>query len=115
MNELIELLYGERGILYRIESGREDMVVSAEKEIFLDLARKTNLKYHEGTLTNEELFVYIDVMDVLSSFQHVDWIRELKVMHRAKEATLLRAAMMQTVSSIRKAQETKKTSIQKKH
>ena len=77
MNELIELLYGERGILYRIESGREDMVVSAEKDIFLDLARKTNLKYHEGTLTNEELFVYIDVMDVLSSFQHVDWIREL--------------------------------------
>jgi len=77
MNELIELLYGERGILYRIESGREDMVVSAEKEIFLDLARKTNLKYHAGTLTNEELFVYIDVMDVLSSFQHVDWIREL--------------------------------------
>lgn len=77
MNDPIELLYGERGILYRIESGREDMVVSAEKNIFLDLARKTNLKYHEGTLTNEELFVYIDVIDVLSSFQHVDWIREL--------------------------------------
>ena len=77
MNELIELLYGERGILYRIESGREDRVVSAEKEILLDLARQTNRKYHEGTLTNEELFVYIDVLDVLSSFQHVDWIREL--------------------------------------
>ncbi|MBQ8830520.1 MAG: hypothetical protein IJ017_02860 [Oscillospiraceae bacterium] len=77
MNELIELLYGERGILYRIESGEEDRVVSAEKRILLDLARKTNEKYHEGTLTNEELFVYIDVLDVLSSFQHVDWIREL--------------------------------------
>lgn len=77
MGELIELLYGERGILYRIESGDEDRVVSAEKEIFLDLARKTNRKYHEGTLTNEELFVYIDVMDALSSFRHIDWIREL--------------------------------------
>lgn len=25
----------------------------------------------------EELFVYIDVMDALSPFQHIDWIREL--------------------------------------
>ena len=77
MNELIELLYGERGVLYRIESGDEDWVVSAEKEILLDLAKKTNRKYHEGTLTNKELFIYIDVMNALSSFQHVDWIREL--------------------------------------
>lgn len=77
MNELVALLYGEGGILYRIESGDEDRVVSAEKKILLDLARKTNRKYHEGTLTNEELFIYIDVMDALSSFYHVDWIREL--------------------------------------
>ncbi len=77
MNELIALLYGEHGILYRIESGDEDRVVSAEKEILLDLARKTNEKYHEGTLTNEELFIYIDVLDALSPFRHVDWIREL--------------------------------------
>ena len=77
MNELIALLYGECGILHRIESGDEDRVVSAEKEILLDLARKTNEKYHEGTLTNEELFIYIDVMDVFSSFQDVEWIREL--------------------------------------
>lgn len=77
MNELIALLYGECGILHRIESGDEDRVVSAEKEILLDLARKTNEKYHEGTLTNEELLIYIDVMDVFSSFQDVEWIREL--------------------------------------
>lgn len=77
MDELIVLLYGESGILHRIESGREDHIVSAEKKILLDLAKKTNRKYHEGTLTTRELMIYIDVMDVLSSFQHVDWIREL--------------------------------------
>ena len=77
MNELIALLYGECGILHRIASGDEDRVVSAEKEILLDLARKTNEKYHDGTLTNEELLIYIDVMDVFSSFQDVEWIREL--------------------------------------
>ena len=77
MNELIALVYGELGILNRIESGDEDRVVSAEKEILLDLARKTNEKYHDGTLTNEELLIYIDVMDVFSSFQDVEWIREL--------------------------------------
>ena len=77
MNELIALLYGECGILHRVESGDEDRVVSAEKDILLDLARKTNEKYHDGTLTNEELLIYIDVMDVFSSFQDVEWIREL--------------------------------------
>lgn len=77
MDELIVLLYGEAGILHRIESGQEDRVVSAEKEILLDLAKKTNRKYHDGTLSTRELMVYIDVMDVFSSFQHVDWIREL--------------------------------------
>jgi len=77
MNELIALVYGELGILNRIESGDEDRVVSAEKEILLDLARKTNEKYHNGTLSNDELLVYIDIFDVFSSFQHVDWLREL--------------------------------------
>ncbi|MBQ9857493.1 MAG: hypothetical protein IJO77_00680 [Oscillospiraceae bacterium] len=77
MNELIALVYGELGILNRIECGDEDRVVSAEKEILLDLARKTNEKYHNGTLSNDELLVYIDIFDVFSSFQHVDWIREL--------------------------------------
>ena len=77
MNELIALLYGECGILHRIESGDEDRVVSAEKDILLDLARKTNEKYHDGTLTTKELFIYIDVLDVLSSFRDIDWIREL--------------------------------------
>ena len=77
MNELIALVYGELGILNRIESGDEDRVVSAEKEILLDLARKTNEKYHDGTLTTKELLIYIDVMDVFSSFQDVEWIREL--------------------------------------
>ena len=75
MDELIVLLYGEAGILHRIESGQEDRVVSAEKEILLDLAKKTNRKYHDGTLSTRELMVYIDVMDVFSSFQHVDWIK----------------------------------------
>ena len=77
MDELKWLLYGESGILHRIESGREDYVVSAEKQILLDLAKKTNEKYHAGTLTNEELLIYIDVFDVFSAFQDVDWIREL--------------------------------------
>lgn len=77
MEELIALLYGEGGILHRIECGDEDRVVSAEKKILLDLAKKTNEKYHAGTLSNDELLIYLDVFDVLSSFQHVDWIREL--------------------------------------
>lgn len=77
MDELIVLLYGESGILHRIESGREDHIVSAEKKILLDLAKETNRKYHEGTLSTRELMIYIDVLDVFSAFQHVDWIREL--------------------------------------
>ena len=77
MEVLKELLYGERGILYRIESGDEDRVVSAEKDILLDLAKQTNRKYHDGTLSNEELMIYIDVLDALSPFRHVDWIREI--------------------------------------
>ena len=75
MEELIALLYGECGILHRIESGDEDRVVSAEKEWLLNLAKETNRKYIEGTLTVDELMIYIDVFDVLSSFQSVDWIR----------------------------------------
>lgn len=77
MDELIGLLYGELGILHRIESGREDHIVSAEKKILLDLAKETNKKYHAGTLSCRELMIYIDVLDVFSSFQHVDWIREI--------------------------------------
>ena len=77
MEELKVLLYGEGGILFRIENGNEDRVVSAEKMILLDLAKETNAKYHAGTLSNDELLIYIDVFDVFSSFQHVDWIREL--------------------------------------
>lgn len=77
MEELKALLYGERGVLHRIESGDEDRVVSAEKFILLDLAKKTNQKYHDGTLSVDELLIYIDVFDVFSSFQQVDWIREL--------------------------------------
>ena len=77
MEELKELVYGEGGILYRIERGDEDRLAIAEKEILIDLAKKTNEKYSAGTLSNDELLIYIDVMDVFSSFQHVDWIREL--------------------------------------
>ena len=77
MEELIVLLYGECGILHRIESGDEDRVVSAEKEWLLNLAKETNRKYIEGKLTVDELMIYIDVFDVLSSFQYVDWIREI--------------------------------------
>ena len=77
MDELIALLYGESGILHRIESGQEDRIVSAEKKILLDLAKQTNEKYHAGTLSTRELMIYIDVLDVFSSFQDVDWIREI--------------------------------------
>ena len=42
MEELIVLLYGECGILHRIEIGDEDRVVSAEKEWLLNLAKETN-------------------------------------------------------------------------
>lgn len=77
MEELKVLLYGECGILHRIESGDEDRVVSAEKEWLLNLAKETNRKYIEGTLTVDELMIYIDVFDVFSSFQYVDWIREI--------------------------------------
>ncbi|MBQ7093395.1 MAG: hypothetical protein IJN84_02700 [Clostridia bacterium] len=77
MEFLKVLVYGEGGILHRIESGDEDRVVSAEKDILLDVARKTNEKYHNGTLSVDELMVYIDIFDTLSSFQHVNWIREI--------------------------------------
>lgn len=77
MTELQALLYGELGILYRIESGDEDRVVKAEKMILLDLAKETNWKYRAGTLSVEEVMIYIDVFDVFASFQQVDWIREL--------------------------------------
>ena len=77
MTELQALLYGELGILHRIESGDEDRVVQAEKWILLDLAKKANRKYHDGTLSVEEMMIYVDVFDVFASFQQVDWIREL--------------------------------------
>lgn len=77
MEFLKVLLYGEGGILHRIETGREEHVVSAEKEMLIDAARETQQKYLEGTLSNEELLIYIDAFDVFSSFQHVDWIREM--------------------------------------
>ncbi|MBQ4581657.1 MAG: hypothetical protein IJB04_00265 [Oscillospiraceae bacterium] len=72
-----ELVYGERGILHRIEQGDEDRVVSAEKLFLIEMAKETNQRYHAGTLTNDELLIYLDIFDVFASFQHVDWIRDM--------------------------------------
>ena len=71
------LVYGEGGILHRIEQGDEERVVSAEKEFLIDAAKEANMRYHEGTLTPDELLICLDIFDVFASFQHVDWIREM--------------------------------------
>ena len=71
------LLYGEYGMLYRIESGWEEDVVNAEKEELIMLAEETSRRYQEGCLEADELLIYIDIFDVFSSFQDVDWIREM--------------------------------------
>ena len=77
MEQLKCLLYGEYGILYRLENVGEDDIVNAEKEELIMLAKRTNEKYHAGMLSNEELMMYFDVFDVFASFQDVDWVREL--------------------------------------
>ena len=77
MERLKVLLYGEYGILHRIESGWEEDVVNAEKEELLMLARETCERYKKGCLDNDELLMYIDVFHVFASFQHVEWISDM--------------------------------------
>lgn len=77
MDGLVNLLYGEKGILYKVESGNESDVHEHDKELLVKYAELANKRFKENTITKEEMMIFIDVMDAFSSFQNVDWIREI--------------------------------------
>lgn len=77
MEFLKSILYGENGMLFKIESGNADYVHEKEKKYLVDAAKLANEKFKNNTITKEELMIFIDAFDVFASFQNVDWIREL--------------------------------------
>ena len=77
MQGLVNLLYGESGMLFQIESGCEKNVFDQDKELLVQYAELVNQRYKDNTVAKEDLMIFIDVLDTFSAFQHVDWIREL--------------------------------------
>ena len=79
MELLRDILYGEDGMLYQIESGNEDLVSEQDKKNLVYAAKLANEKFKNNTITKEELMVFIDAFDAFVPFQNVDWIRNITV------------------------------------
>ena len=77
MEFLKALLYYGNGILFRVDQGDADRVVTAEREMLLDAARDTRKKYLAGTLDNAELLIYIDALNSFSASRQTEWVCEV--------------------------------------
>ncbi len=81
MSKLDELIYGEDGIIFLVQSGEDDVVTEEMKQEIMKCAKKTNIKLcdrsEDPQMLLNELCKYIELNMCLVPFtKYVPWIAE---------------------------------------